>query len=75
MRMSRVRKLKKLVAIVGSAGMLFQFGGCDFGEVTTTQTVTLNGRDVIISLIRAAIITPFDEWVTDTVNDAFGEDA
>ena len=75
MRRSRVRNLKRLAAIVGSAGMVCQFGSCDLGQVTTTQTITLDGRDVIISLIRSAIITPLDEWVTNAVNEAFAEDA
>lgn len=73
MRRSGMWNHKKLVGTIASVGMVFQFGGCDFGQVTTTQTVTLDGRDVIISLIRSVIITPLDEWVTGTVNNVFGE--
>lgn len=60
--------------LVGAAGSLCQLGNCDFGEITTTSTTTIDGRELLISLVRGAIITPLDQWVTDTVNDTFGPD-
>lgn len=63
---------RKFAATVMTGGMLFQFGGCDFGSVTTS--VTLSGEELIISLVRAAILDPIDQFVTDQVNAAFGND-
>ena len=60
--------------LVGAAGFLCQFGTCNFGEITTTSTTTLNGGELIASLIRGAIITPLDQWLTDTIQDAFESD-
>ena len=65
---------KKRLVLVGAAGFLCQLGSCDLGEITTTSTTTIDGRELLISLVRGAIITPLDQWVTDTVNDAFGPD-
>ena len=62
----RVRAL----ALLCGLGTLCQFGGCDLGTITTTQT--LDGRDAIIQLFRGAILTPLDALITQTVNDAFG---
>jgi len=50
--------------------MLFQLGGCEFGDITTTTT--LDGRELVISLIQGAILNPIDAFIIDTVNDAFG---
>ncbi len=72
MRTSDPRKLRKLAVLVGTAGIVGQFGSCDLGQITTTQT--LDGREVIIGLIRSAVITPLDRWITDTINNAFEED-
>lgn len=67
---------KKRLMLVGAVGFVGQFGNCDFGEITatTTSTTTIDGRELLISLVRGAIITPFDQWVTNTVNDTFGPD-
>ncbi len=57
---------------VCSAGMLFQFGGCDVGSITTS--VTLDGRSLLISLVRGAVLMPIDTLVTDAINNAFSND-
>ncbi len=75
-RKHRVRM--KALGTICSAGMMFQFGGCNLGEITTTSTV--DARAAIIQLIRGAIVTPietyvnaqltaFDTFVTDRVNN------
>lgn len=63
---------RKFAAMMMTGGMMFQFGGCDFGSVTTA--VTLSGEELIISLVRAAIINPIDQFITDQVNAAFADD-
>jgi hypothetical protein len=51
----------------------FPWGACELGEITTTTTTTLDGRDVIVSLVRSAIITPLDAWLTGVVEDFFDQ--
>ena len=69
----RTAKMRaKSLGLLCGMGVLFQFGGCDLGTITTTQT--MDGRVAIIQLIRGAILTPLDTVITDTVNDAFASD-
>ena len=65
---------RKAVALLCTMGFVCQLGSCDLGQITTTSTVTLDGRQVIIDLIRGAILTPLDQFITDTINDAFDND-
>ncbi len=65
---------KRRLTLAGAAGFLCQFGTCDLGEITTTSTTTVNGNELLVSLVRGAIITPLDLWLTDTLNDAFESD-
>ncbi len=69
MRVLRRAAQRKVLAVICSAGMLFQFGSCNFGEITTTTTATLNGREVILDLLRNAIITPIDAFLVQAVNE------
>ena len=64
----------KAVALLCTAGAVCQVGSCDLGEITTTTTVTLDGREVIISLIRGTILPPIEQFITDAVNEAFDYD-
>lgn len=63
---------RRTIAALLSASVVFQFGGCDFGEITTTSTVDV--RELLISLVRGAIIPPLEQGITDAINDAFGDD-
>jgi hypothetical protein len=69
--MKSTRQRGRLIGFVVSFGALFQFGGCDLGEITATTT--LDGREVLINLIRAAIITPIDAYITNGVNNLFDD--
>ena len=55
-----------------ASGLLLQFGGCDFGQITTTQT--LDARDAVIQIVRGIILTPIDAAITNAVNAAFDAD-
>lgn len=66
-----VHRAKRL-AVCATCGMMFQFGSCNFGTVTTP--VTLDGAQLIVTLIRAAILTPLDAAITEFVTDAFRPD-
>jgi hypothetical protein len=63
---------KRALACLCGAGMVFQFSSCDLGMVTTSTT--LDGREALISLIRGAILTPIDAFITGAVNQAFNND-
>ncbi len=63
----------KAAGLIFSGFTIFQLSGCNFGEVTTS--VTLSGEELIITLIRSAILNPIDVLVTNAVNDAFGNGA
>ncbi len=64
----RSRTAKMLVA----GAVLTQAGSCNFGEVSTS--VTLSGQELIITLIRSAILSPIDAYVTNAVNEIFDND-
>jgi hypothetical protein len=67
----RLSSLKKL-AVAGTMGTtcMFSLGGCELDDFTTTTTTTLDGRDVVTYLVRAAILTPIDDFLTNAI-DAF----
>jgi len=66
---------KRKAALLGLGVMAFQLplGSCQFDQITATSTVTLDGREVIMNLIRGAILTPIDTFITDSVNELFDE--
>ncbi len=70
----------RVLGMICSTGMLFQFGGCNPGLITTTTTV--DARDAFVQMIRGFVVTPietyvnaqltaFDMFVTDRVNNLF----
>ena len=67
----RVRRLRQ-TAMVLAAGTACQFGGCNFADVTIPTTV--DSSELIITLVRGAILTPIDEFVTNAVRNAFSND-
>ena len=75
MRHSRLKsRYHRAIPLLCGLGAMLQFGGCDIGTISTTTTTTVDGRDALISLIRGAILTPLDAFITDSVNNAFGND-
>lgn len=72
--MQNLQRKMRGTAIGGLLAMstLFQFGGCNIGEVTATTT--LDGREVIINLLRSAILSPIDAFITQQVNNLFDDD-
>ena len=72
-----MRRLKQVfrtrtLGVFFSAGVVFQLGGCEFGEITVTQT--MDGRDVLINLVRGAVLGPIDSFITAAINQAFDEE-
>ena len=72
MKTIKERLRAKAVGVLCTVGVVCQFGGCSIGEITVTQTV--DGRELLISLIRGAILGPIDEYITTAVNEAFDDD-
>ena len=72
MRFRTAKMRARSLGLLCGLGVLCQFGGCDLGLITTTQT--LDGRDAIIQLVRGAILTPIDALITNAVNEAFDSD-
>jgi hypothetical protein len=60
------------VGLMCLAGTSFQLSGCQFNDITTS--VTLSGQELIVTLIRGAILTPIDQAITAAVNDFFASD-
>ena len=74
MRILRRRVHRKALAALCSAGMLLQFGSCDLGEITTTTTATLDGRAVLLSLLRSVIIQPIDAFLVQAVDELIDDE-
>jgi len=69
-----IRNLKRRLAALGLGVLIFQFpGGCQFDNITATSTVTLSGREVVINMIRGALLTPIDAFITQGVNELFDQ--
>ena len=68
-----VGMIKRLMAILSVGTLLFgwPFSSCRIDEITTTSTV--DGREVLVSLIRGAILSPIDAAITEGVNELFDE--
>lgn len=66
-----VRNLRgRFAAMLLSGGAVFQLGGCEFGQISTS--VTVDSRQLIASLVRDAVLNPINQFVTDSVNTALG---
>ena len=70
---SRIRTLKlKAAASLCATGTVFQLGGCDFGQIPVTTT--LDGSELLITLVRGALLTPIDTAITNAVRGFFNND-
>ena len=45
--------------------------GCEWGQITTTATTTLDTRQVVIGLVQSALITPLNNAINNAVNNFF----
>lgn len=61
---------RALLAMLASGGLLAGLlSSCNLNQITTTQTVTLNTRDVIAFLLRSALLTPIETAVNNGINN------
>jgi hypothetical protein len=69
------RRLRSgVTALIYSAlGVQLAAGGCNLSDINVSSSVTLDPREVIISLIRGAILTPIDNAITQGVNEALDQ--
>jgi hypothetical protein len=71
---TRISTLKKLAAISVLGTMLqLPLGACKLEDFTTTTTTTLDGREVVTYLVRSAILTPIDNYLTGAINAFFDQ--
>lgn len=70
--MHRSRFHARVLGTALGAGMACQLGGCELGAVTTS--VTLDGRELLVSVIRGALLQPLDAFVTGAINNLFDDD-
>jgi hypothetical protein len=70
----RLSGFKKL-AVAGTMGAatVCSLGGCELGDFSTTTTTTLDGREVVTYLVRSAILTPIDNFLTGAIDAFFDE--
>ena len=67
---SRLRR--KAAVVLGAGGMLFAAaGGCQFDQIPVASSV--DSREVIIGLIRGALVNPFDAFITNGINEIFDQ--
>lgn len=71
MMMNTNLKRKRCLTWFLTGGFLMQLGSCNFGNISTS--VTLDGRELIVTLFRAAILTPIDQFITESVNELFAD--
>ena len=65
---------RRMAAFLLAAVMSVSATGCDWTEIQTTTTTTLDSREVIITLVRSAIITPLDQALTAGIGKLLGLD-
>jgi hypothetical protein len=65
------RWARRYGALICGTALAFPFGRCNFGEFTSTSTVTLDSRQVIAFLVRGAILTPIEQAIDAGVNRLF----
>ena len=70
-----IHRFRRKLAALATGGILLQISlsSCQFDQITATSTVTLDGREVLINLIRGAILTPIDQFITDRENSLIEE--
>ena len=59
-----------LIALLAS-GLPLTMGGCSLDNFTTTQTVSLSGRDIASYLVQALIVTPMQDAINGGVDALF----
>lgn len=58
-------------AATGLLGSTLAIGSCDFGEFTSTSTVTLSGREVVQFLVRSWVLTPIENAIDTGIDSLF----
>ncbi len=69
--MQRNRLKSRSLGAIFSAAIVCQLGGCEFGQISTS--VTLDGRALIVSLVRGAVLDPLDALITGAVDNLFSD--
>lgn len=68
---------KRMIILTTGTTMAFPMGllsSCDLSDFTTTSTVTLSARDVILYFARSAILTPIENAITQGIDKLFDDE-
>jgi hypothetical protein len=68
----RLTGLRKL-AMVAAVGTMFQFGGCNLSEFTTSASLTLTARDLVNLLVDTVLLTLLEYAIDDGVDKFFDQ--
>jgi hypothetical protein len=68
----RLTGLRRIV-MVGAVGTLFQFGGCNISEFTTSASLTLTARDLVNLLVDTVLLGPIETAIDNGVDRFFDE--
>lgn len=69
-----VRRMSRALALAATGGMVLHSGSCNLNDINVGSSVTVNGRDALISILRGVILTPIDEFITEGINEIVGDD-
>ena len=70
----RLHRLRRAAALAGTGALVLQLGNCQLSDINVSSAVTINGQDALIALIRGAILTPLDQFITNGINDLFDDE-
>ena len=70
----RLRRLHRAAALAATGAVVLQLGNCQLDDINVSSAVTIDGRDALIGLIRGVILTPIDQFITNGVNELFGDE-
>ena len=58
-------------AATGLLGTTMAWGGCEFGEIEASNTITFDSRDIVTSLVRSWVLTPIEDAIDTGIGRLF----
>jgi hypothetical protein len=69
-----MHRFRRKAAMVATGAVVLQFGHCQLNDINVGSAVTINGQDALIALIRGAVLTPIDQFITDGIHELFDDE-
>ncbi len=70
----RLHRFRRAAALAATGAVVLQLGNCRLDDINVSSAVTINGQDALIALIRGAVLTPLDQFITNGINDLFDDE-